>query len=41
MFLLMLKKPQYNMGGEAKMFRTSIVLHCCRIPVIRGMMACS
>jgi hypothetical protein len=29
------------MGGEANMFRISIVLHCCRIPVISGIMAYS
>ena len=42
MFLLMLIKPQYNMGGEANMFRASIVPpQSGRIPVISGMMACS
>ena len=36
-FLHMLIKPQNNMGGEANMFRTSIVLHCAEFPVKPGL----
>jgi hypothetical protein len=32
MFLLVCKKPQFDMGGVAIMFRASIVLYCYRIP---------
>jgi hypothetical protein len=40
-FLHMLIKPQYNMGGAARMFRTSNVLHESRISGQAGNEACS
>ena len=32
MFPHTLIKPQYKMGGDANMFRRSIVMHYCTIP---------